>query len=169
MLFKLESSTALTCCSIPVMAKVSIIGVLVAKWAGGGWPLWSNELVSQLKSLVWLCSGLDPSLKDSYTVIWCIVCLCAWSVRHRLQLWPIEPCVGLQLKWTNKRTNEWMNEWGGFMWAFENFIFFIFFSRFCTYNIIQRSLLLHHYATKNIHNKLYVKMSLRLSRGLMKI
>lgn len=74
-LFKLESSTALTHCSIPMMAKVSIIGGLVAKWAEGGWPLWSNELVSQLKSLVWLCSGLDSSLKDSYKVIWYIVCL----------------------------------------------------------------------------------------------
>lgn len=112
-LFELESSTALTCCSIPMMTKESIIGGLVAKWARARWPLWSNELVSQLKSLVWLRSGLDISLKNSYTVIWCIICLSAWS-RLRLLLWPKNTCVGSQLIWMNK----WMSKWERFMWCF---------------------------------------------------
>lgn len=81
-LFKLESHTALTHCFIPMMPRMSIIGGLAVKWAEGGWPLWSNKLVSQLKSLVWPSSGPDASLKDSYTVIWCIVCLWSWSINQ---------------------------------------------------------------------------------------
>ncbi len=81
-LFKLESGTALTHCFIPMMPRMSIIGGLAVKWAEGGWPLWSNKLVSQLKSLVWPSSGTDASLKDSYTVIWCIVCLWSWSINQ---------------------------------------------------------------------------------------